>query len=263
MAAGDGDAGAPYTYAGEVICAGARERLRVVHISDTHSRLAEFVEAGRIPPGDVLVHTGDALHWSDPDGDAALRAFCTAAAALPHRVKLLVPGNSDRQLQVGGAAAERALREAGVELLIDRAAGVGGVRIFGTPWSSIAPDPTEGGWDAYSMADEEAQRGRLQAAAAACGDGGCDVLATHQPCQGVVDYGPVHFGAEQQGHCGSRAVLELVRQLRPAVHLCGHIHEAAGITREEVPGGSGRRVLCSNAAMAGGGRAVVFDLVQG
>ena len=45
------------------------QRFRVVHISDTHNKLGEFVQQGLVPEGDVLVHTGDVFHWSDSDDE--------------------------------------------------------------------------------------------------------------------------------------------------------------------------------------------------
>lgn len=53
----------------------------------------------------------------------------------------------------------------------------------------------------------------------------CDVLVTHEPPAGTLD---VAYSGQ---HIGTRAVLDLVMQLRPRVLTCGHVHEAAGIER--------------------------------
>jgi Icc-related predicted phosphoesterase len=55
----------------------------------------------------------------------------------------------------------------------------------------------------------------------------CDVLVTHEPPWGVQDALP------SGRHIGSRSVREQMQRLRPRLLLCGHVHEAAGITRVE------------------------------
>ncbi|GAB6148275.1 metallophosphoesterase family protein [Stetteria hydrogenophila] len=55
--------------------------------------------------------------------------------------------------------------------------------------------------------------------------GPVDVLVTHHPPRGVVDrvFTGIHAGLEE--------VKELIEELKPRVHLCGHIHEARGVGR--------------------------------
>ncbi len=51
----------------------------------------------------------------------------------------------------------------------------------------------------------------------------CDVLVTHEPPAGTLDL------AYSGHHIGTRAVLDLIRQVRPRVLACGHVHEAGGV----------------------------------
>jgi Icc-related predicted phosphoesterase len=53
----------------------------------------------------------------------------------------------------------------------------------------------------------------------------CDVLVTHEPPAGTLDL------ALSGRHIGTRAVLDLVRRVRPRVLACGHVHEAGGVAR--------------------------------
>jgi len=59
--------------------------LRVVHISDTHDD-ADLLD---VPPGDVLIHSGDFFHWrSSYDFDADIARLNNFFAAQPHRHKV-------------------------------------------------------------------------------------------------------------------------------------------------------------------------------
>ncbi len=54
------------------------------------------------------------------------------------------------------------------------------------------------------------------------------ILATHSPPRGHVDETP------WSGHVGSDAVRQVVDEFKPALVLCGHVHEARGVEKGEV-----------------------------
>ena len=66
--------------------------LRVVCISDTHEQETQWEKAGRIPSGDVLVHTGD---FSNKGDLQAIRRFNEFLGRMPHAHKVVVCGNHD------------------------------------------------------------------------------------------------------------------------------------------------------------------------
>jgi Icc-related predicted phosphoesterase len=120
---------------------------------------------------------------------------------------LLVPGNNET---------EDALREAcagwpSATVLHGDSAEIDGVSFFGlgagvptTPWDwSFDLDENEAAW-----------------MLAGCPDGA--VLIVHSPPHGHVDVS----GAGQ--HLGSRAILGAIEEHRPALAVCGHIHESWG-----------------------------------
>lgn len=58
-----------------------------------------------------------------------------------------------------------------------------------------------------------------------------DILVTHGPCYGILD-GVLEFnvalGETTVRHVGCPQLLKKVLEIKPKVHLCGHIHGAAG-----------------------------------
>lgn len=91
--------------------------MRLVCLSDTHT----MHKGLRIPDGDVLVYAGDCTE----DGSVReVRQFEDWIDSLPHRTKLIVPGNHDRYL------ASRSLRVG--TFLRNRLETVNGIRFFGT-----------------------------------------------------------------------------------------------------------------------------------
>src|ERR1039457_3044860 len=67
----------------------ARTALRLVLLSDTH-QLHREVE---VPDGDVLIHAGDFTMFSK--SMSAIGDFNTWLGELPHRHKIVVPGNHE------------------------------------------------------------------------------------------------------------------------------------------------------------------------
>lgn len=92
-----------------------------------------------------------------------------------------------------------------------------------------------GNMDGARAVDEIVQHGRLAGEEPAviagfsfAGPGvrtACDVLVTHEPPLGTLDLTSLRTRG------GSRRVLDLVTLYRPRVLVCGHIHEAPGVTR--------------------------------
>lgn len=54
---------------------------------------------------------------------------------------------------------------------------------------------------------------------------GIDVLLTHGPVYGVLDM------LINEQHAGDKDLLKKVLEVKPKVHICGHIHESYGTTK--------------------------------
>ena len=63
--------------------------LRIVHISDTHCRNYD------VPDGDILIHSGDFTNNGAQQDLQEVQHFVPYFQSLPHRYKVLVPGNHE------------------------------------------------------------------------------------------------------------------------------------------------------------------------
>jgi Icc-related predicted phosphoesterase len=206
--------------------------MRIVCISDTHELHREL----DVPPGDLLIHAGDFSFAQHSIPCAALRNFNEWLGELPHRYKVVVPGNHDVLL------AERRNHAAicNATLLVNSGVVIEGVRIWGSPLT-----PLRGG--AFTCADPEERQlywARIPK--------GTDILVTHTPPFGVLDQTP-----DSDEHEGCPELWEAVSRVRPRYHVFGHVHGAHGILRTE-------HTTFINAALVGeffdlDKRPIVFD----
>jgi Icc-related predicted phosphoesterase len=223
--------------------------ITIVAMADTHMFHGDL---GPIPDGDVLVHAGDMGRAGDEE---ELREVAAWLRALPHREKVIVPGNHDFLFETEPQKA-RALF-AGMHVLIDEPATIRGLRFWGSPWTPVFHD-----W-AFMLPP-----GAALAARWALIPDALDVLVTHGPPRGILDdangyrpdgqlgglaeqldgqldaplNGPLNGqldGELQEGGggagqpyvpvpAGCADLLERVRQVRPRLHLYGHIHYNQG-----------------------------------
>jgi predicted phosphohydrolase len=179
-------------------------------MSDTHSLHRKL----NVPDGDILIHAGDASRTGTFN---EIRAFGRWFRSLPHPLKIFVAGNHDRGFQDFPASARRALGDNsdGLIYLQDMPLASSGIRFWGSPWQPYFND-----W-AFNLprdGDEIAEKwSRIPA--------NTDILITHCPPYGVLDRANgEHFG------CGR--LREQILNLRPRLHIFGHIHEAAGLLQE-------------------------------
>lgn len=178
--------------------------MRIVAVADTHTFQADL---GAIPDGDVFVHAGDLLRSGSLE---ELEATVPWIHALPHRHKIVVAGNHDGCFATDPDAARALLGD--VVYLEDSGAVLDGVRFWGSPWQPAYNDWWFNLPRGAPLAEKWAKIPR-----------GIDVLVTHGPPLGFGDQGPV------EGRAGCVDLLERVRQVRPPLHLFGHIHQDGGL----------------------------------
>lgn len=176
---------------------------RIVCVSDTHSYHDQTV----IPNGDILVHAGDITRHGELED---VESFDRWLATLPHRYKVVICGNHDFCFQ--DQAAEARARITNAIYLEDAGCQIEGLSFYGSPWQ-----PWFGGW-AFNR-----HRGEELAAMWAKIPVGIDVLITHGPPEGVLDRTRLGESA------GCRDLYNRVFEIRPRLHVFGHIHEAAGV----------------------------------
>ena len=180
--------------------------MRITAIADVHGN------EPRIPPCDLLLIGGDILMGGQgaPDQAGVLKVV-TGPWVVEHRMSgvgavVAVAGNHDFIFQESPEQVPplpwHYLEDSGVE--------AEGLKIWGSPWQLPYFD-----W-AYNMKEEE-----LEKKWALIPDD-TDILVTHSP--------PYGFGDKtRDGHCGSRTLLERVKQVKPKLHVFGHIHIGYGV----------------------------------
>ena len=168
--------------------------MRIVLVSDTHGLHRQL----EVPSGDLLIHAGDFTFFSRPP--SIVSDFNGWLGSLPHRHKLVIPGNHEFALEEPrnqGAIANAIL-------LVDSGVEVEGIRIWGSPVT-----PLYGG--AFGMsraADRKRPWARIPEGL------------------GILDHGP-----RSERHEGCPELREAVLQARPRVHVFGHIHAGYGTLR--------------------------------
>jgi Icc-related predicted phosphoesterase len=161
-----------------------------------------------VPDGDLLIHAGDFSFFSQRP--SMLRDFDRWLGSLPHRYKVLVPGNHDYFLE------EERNRGAimNAELLVGSGVEIAGLKIWGSPVT-----PLYGGAFSLSSADE---RKRHWAKIPE----NLDILVTHGPPKGILDR-----EAPDELAAGCPELALAVERKHPRIHVYGHIHGGHGVIR--------------------------------
>lgn len=191
--------------------------MRIVATSDTHKPF----DADMIPDGDVFIHGGDLMYTGYPD---EWNGVLESLRALPHKRKILIPGNHDFHIQNYEGVARAELRRAGVELVGTSrpVVEVGGLKLLGLPYVTGIP-----GW-AYNVEDEWYYAHLNECTAR---EGPFDIVVSHAPMYAVLD--AIHPEAKEwrdQIHVGTHAANRWFNKLeqKPRVWINGHIHESYG-----------------------------------
>lgn len=188
--------------------------MRIVATSDTHFP----VDPAMIPDGDVFIHAGDLMSTGYLDDWHKNIAWL---AALPHKIKLYVPGNHDFHLEVYPGPALQDLRKRGVMVLglpgnsqYNTFMLPNGKRVLGAAQVLNLPR-----W-AFNTTEENIEKYFSQYIV-----GVPDIVVTHQPIYGILD-------RSDQGNelTGSKSYLNYLKScyVTPKYWIHGHIHEQYG-----------------------------------
>ena len=179
--------------------------MKIVSMSCSH-----LVELNNpIPEGDVFIHAGDFCNTGCMND---VMVFSRFLANLPHKYKIIVPGNHDRIFEYHLRDVSEMLFENSTNsmaLLIDDFININGVIFYGSPWQLPFNN-----W-AFNLPEDQ-----LKEKFAAIKKN-TNVLITHSPPYGILDL-----------HLGSKELLNKVKEVKPKYHLFGHIHEDGGRTYE-------------------------------
>jgi len=187
--------------------------MKLVCISDTHGDH----EALELPAGDVLIHAGDV---SAHGREFEVQAFMQWLGSRGFDYTLCIAGNHDLFMEQEPVLAQQYADDHGVTLLNDSGCKVGGRKFWGSPitprfhnWSFMRDpgEPIDAHWRKIPL--------------------DTDVLITHGPPHGIMDAVRRQDGRVEYTGCPS--LLARVKQLSPALHIFGHIHECHGKLQQD------------------------------
>lgn len=185
---------------------GSHHDLTIVLVSDTH----ELENSVDVPYGDLLVHCGDLSMLSG--SIRAIADFNAWLGGLPHRHRILVPGNHDRFLE---DPSNRKLISNATVLINEGVEIEGGLRIWGTPTTPVGP-----GFCVPSADERREIYARIPDET--------DILISHGPPRGILDRTP-----GSSFHTGDQELRDAVSRVKPRLHVFGHIHGAYGVVGTE------------------------------
>jgi Icc-related predicted phosphoesterase len=124
--------------------------------------------------------------------------------------KIFIAGNHDFGFEFHTDIAEE-FKEKGIIYLFDSEVVIDGVKFYGSPWQ-----PEFHNW-AFNL-----PRGEKLAEKWSKIPTNTDILITHGPVYGILDYAPIG------GHVGCEELYKKVFEVKPKIHVCGHIHDSYG-----------------------------------
>jgi len=178
--------------------------MKFVAISDTHGQ-HQYVQ---LPKGDVLIHAGDI---SKRGTELEIKEFLDWFKELDFEHKIFIAGNHDFYFEKSDTLQIKKLLPKNVIYLQDKSVKIGNVKIWGSPIT-----PWFYNWAFNRNRGEEIRQYWNQIPI------DTDIIITHGPALSILDktiYGQL---------VGCADLLEIVQEIRPKFHICGHIHEAYG-----------------------------------
>jgi Icc-related predicted phosphoesterase len=184
--------------------------MKITFISDTHGKHKILTSKGYnniLGEGHILVHAGDCTNVGKTH---EIKEFLDWFSNTPFTHKVFIAGNHDWGFEIHHDIAPE-YKEKGVHYLFDNMVELDGVKIYGSPWQPEFYD-----W-AFNL-----PRGEKLAEKWAKIPEGLDILVTHGPAYGMVDH------TIQGLNVGCQDLLNRILDVKPKIHVCGHIHQSRG-----------------------------------
>lgn len=182
--------------------------MKVVCISDTHGMHSRL----EMPPGDLLVHAGD-FSWQGRPRE--VMGFLEWFEAQPYRYKAFIAGNHEVTFEKYPETVREWVRPFLSDRLCylqDSGVTFEGTSIYGSPWQ---PWFCDWAFNLRTAAELHVKWSRIP--------DGTDVLITHGPPHMYGDW------VDRDENVGCRELLRKVLQVKPQLHVYGHIHEGYGM----------------------------------
>ena len=188
--------------------------MKITLISDTHNK-HKFV-TNDLPGGDLLIHAGDI---SSMGYEHEIREFCKWFNNIDNYThKVFIAGNHDWGFQNNVEIVKEILGlYANITYLQDNSTLLGEdmVSVYGSPWQP----------EFYNWAFNLPRQGVELKEKWDNIPNNTDILITHGPAYGYVDK---VIGRTE--NLGCELLTEKIKELKPKIHVCGHIHTGYGYT---------------------------------
>lgn len=184
--------------------------MKITFISDTHNKheyLTSKAYNNILGSGDVLVHAGDISMGGKAH---EIKSFLDWFSNTQYSHKIFIAGNHDWAFELVDDISPE-YKEKGVHYLFDSGVEIDGVKFYGSPWQPEFYD-----W-AFNL-----PRGEKLAEKWSMIPGNTDVLITHGPAHGMLDWVP------NGQRVGCEDLFHRIMEVQPKIHVCGHIHCAYG-----------------------------------
>jgi len=189
--------------------------MKITFISDTHNKHKQITE--NLPGGDLLIHAGDI---SSRGYKHEIQQFCKWFDSLDnYTVKTFIAGNHDFGFEKEPEMAKEIIESyKWINYLQDSFLGYGidtenYVKIYGSPWQ-----PEFFNW-AFNLPKGGSELERKWNNI----PDDTDILITHGPAFGYLDK-----IVGQYENLGCELLTKKIKQIKPKIHVCGHIHSGYG-----------------------------------
>jgi len=191
--------------------------MKLTIISDTHGKHKHIT--GDLPGGDLLLHAGDFMN-SGYNPMEAIEFFKWFDNIGNYDTKVLIAGNHDRWMQDkseearGILTGHKTIEYIQDELITIQDGDGPEIKIWGSPWQP----------EFYNWAFNLPRNGEELKAKWDMIPEGIDILITHGPAWGILD----DVEGRRGDHLGCELLAERIKQIKPKIHICGHIHTGHG-----------------------------------
>lgn len=188
--------------------------MRITFISDTHTKHREL----DLPGGDLLIHAGDFMN----SGYVAIEIdeFCSWFESQDYSDCLFIAGNHDRLFEIDPDQSAEIVNQYSIDYMQDNEVIYGGfssetVKVYGSPWQP----------EFYNWAFNLPRCGKELEKVWNDIPEDTDILVTHGPPQDHLDVSGPPWNTP---HLGCELLRMRVDEIKPKIHVFGHIHGSYG-----------------------------------
>jgi len=181
--------------------------MKIICISDTHGLHGHL--KGKIPDGDMIIHSGDFCNGGDYFECVEFFAWF---GSLPHKYKLVIAGNHDVWMEKASRSEINAIIPPGIHYLQDEGVTIEGLNFWGSP---VQPEFFDWAFNRKRGLAIQEHWNLIPK--------NTDVLITHGPPMSILDKAP------DNTHVGCANLFTTIRDLKLKLHVFGHIHDGYAI----------------------------------